>query len=498
MLDEIQSTDVGSDSPSAVAPESTGAGASSVATSGEATQATAPGGDTAQLGQAEQVEQVETVDSASEPDPLEGVPSIDELKQNPNQQYAKALLQLREAYEARKSEVSELQGKLNPLNPAIERHGDTETVQSRLETFDQIFTPVVDPQTQETVIDPNTGLPDYNPLPFIQSVDTENPGFAEKMLSTLLRAEYDYGDGERTPLHKLDPVREIVLKGCGLDPARLADYQNIDALSAPTGVTPEELQSISPDRQEAYKTLPQSLRNAWETIPEDERAYHLDTAQERLDAKQFREQQTEQQRQAREQQETQLRAQVSEAQDSFVSQQILEGHTSIMDSLASQITFPEEVAPAIHSSISALLFSLRDPDYRQANSQKLEAMGIKLDSDFDQALAAADKHLRNAKAYEMFGQKGQQQASLAEARNAKNQVLAKLAPIALKAAKAMGGQLAANAQEQGKLLQDASSVRPIPRNGNQVAEQNSYLPPGMRANDPQAGVYLARQMGLLR
>lgn len=159
----------------------------------------------------------------------------------------------------------------------------------------------------------------------------------------------------------------------------------------------------------------------------------------------------------------------------------------IMDDLASKVTFSTDEAQnaSIRTQIGALLFSLRDPDYRKANEAELKAMGVTLGSDFDQALGAADKYLRDAKAYEMYGQKGFQQNAMAEARKAKGQVIAKLSSIALRAAKANGAQMRAQAEGQGKLL-DATRTRPTVGNGGDATETGGLLPPDVRANSAAA------------
>lgn len=494
-MDEVtQSTDVGNDSPVAIAPESNGADASSVVTSGEENQATASGDGTAQLGsEGETVEQVESADSASEADPLEGVPGLDELEQNINQPYAKALKQLRSAYEARKEEINGLK----PLEQFkdITTLGEPETIKQVVETHKLLFTPVVNPTTQQVERD-EYGFEKTTTTPFIEKMDGDNPGIAEQMLNDLLRYTPDR-DGQKIPLWQ-----SMLRDGFGLDPARLDDYKNIDALTAaqPTGeITSEELDQIPSELQEAFKSLPPGVRQDLLAQDEETRKFNLEAHKERFDNRTAAQQRQQQEAQAQQAQQAQLLEQVRSEQESFVSQQLQQGLATIMDDVAQKITFSTDAAEnsKMLGIVEAFIFATRDPDYKPFIEKTLNAFGAKLDPSFHEALTAADKHFRDAKALELFGQKGRAQGSLVEANKAKTRVLAKLAPLAVMVAKALGGQQANKAAQQNGLLA-ATATRATPPNGGSVSESGGYLPAGMRANSPEADVYLARQTGLLR
>lgn len=489
-MDTLESTDVGNESSVATAEESTSAAASTVSQE-DTNQTTASGNDTAQsVIEAQESDTAGTVDPTQDDDPLKDVPSLEELEQNKSQQYAQALINLRTAYEARKEENGTLKSQFEPVQPLLEQHGGVEAVQARLEAYNSLFTPVVNEQTHEVERD-EQGLPVITTTPFITQVDSENPGMAEQMLSDLLRYQPENGT----------PLWQSTLKAFGLDPAKLNDYRNIDALAAPsTGeITPEQLEAIPENQQEAFKTLPASLRAAWKEIPEDEQKYHIEGAQERIEAKRHRESET--QRIAAEQQNqiAAAREQITTAQNEFVSSQLQESYATIMDDVAKQVTFsadPNENSQMLGIT-GAFIFALRDPDYSSLAEKTLASFGTKLDPSFHEALSVADKHMRDYKTYEMVGQKGLAQTSLTKANAAKTQVIAKLAPLALKVAKALGGQQAQRANQQNGLLGTATSVRPTPGNGTTQAEPNGYLPAGMLANDPRAGIEIAKRTGLL-
>jgi hypothetical protein len=498
MDDVTQSTDVSGGAPTAATEASTSA-SPSVGDVENASQTVTAGDVTAQSvieGQENDVEG--TVDPTQDTDPLEGVPTLEELEQNKSQQYAQALINLRTAYEARKSEVENLKS-LEPLKD-LSTLGEPESIRAAVEAYASLFAPVINPETQQPEIDPSTGFPKVSATPFLERVDTENPGMAETFLWDALNYTVDYGQGAK-PLYMQPEVREALLRAYKLDPKRLEDYRNIDAFSAApsTAVTPEELEAIPEGRRDAYKTLPASLRNAWNSIPEDEQNYHLDTAQERLEAQSFRQQQQQAAEQQRQQAETEIRQRVVSEQESFVSQHLQQGFQSIMDDLAPKVTFSgnETENSGIKASIGALLFSVRDPDYRKANEPYLKAMGVELGADFDDALTACDQHLREAKAFELFGQKGRAQQSLTKAHDAKKLLLAKLSPVALKAATLMGGQMVNRANAVNKALDGATTTRPVPlNNGDGQNVSDGILPPGMDPMSREAGLYIAQRAGL--
>lgn len=501
MDEQIQSTDVGGEAststPTATAEASTSAAASPVSQQTENASQTATASDVTTQSVIEATEtDTGTVEPAQDADPLEGVPTLEELEQNKTQQYAQALINLRTAYEARKAKDAETQSTLTTVQPLIDKYGDVDTVQARLAAYDSLFEQVVDPATQQPQFD-QSGLPKVSAAKFIEQVDTENPGLAETLLNDLLRYAPELPNGQKVSFYER-ALREVY----GLDPKRLDDYRKIDALTAPTGeVTPEELAAIPENQHDAYKTLPKSLRDAWDTVPEDERKYHLDAAQERLEAKQYREAETKRQAETQQQQLTSARQQIVEAQDTYVREQLQTGLATIMDDVAKQVTFSADPnTNAVMLGVTeGFVAALRDPDSSAFKNVQgaLTALGVKLDSGFQEALSVADKHMRDQKAYELMGQKGLAQTSQTKANAAKTQVIAKLAPLAVKLAKALGGQAAQRANQQNQLLGAATTTRPTPGNGTQ-AEAGAFGVPDMLPNDPRYGVALARQTGLLR
>jgi len=499
-METPQSTDVGNETVggssvesfnSPVATSDSEAAPSSVS-QGDVSQTATAGDVTAQsVIEAKEGDEAGTVDPTQELDPLEGVPSLEELEQNKSQQYAQALINLRTAYEARKEEI----GSLKPLEAlkGLAEYGEPEMIKSRLDAYNSLFTPVVDPSTQQPQYD-DSGLPKISATQFIEQVDGDNPGIAEQMLNDLLLYAPDNA-GQKVPLW------QRLFETWGLDPRRLDDYRKIDALTPQsTGeITPEELANVPAEFQDAYKQLPASVRNDLQQQDEETRKFNLEAHKERFDGRIAKQQ--EQQAKAAEQQQqiAQARERITQEQETYVSSQLQEGLDTIMDEVARQVTFSADANEnsQMLGITRAVIFSLRDPDFSAQAEKMLGAFGTKLDQGFYEALSVADKHMRDQKTYELLGQKGFAQTSQAKAAAAKNQVFAKIAPLAIKVAKALGAQAAQRANQQNQLLGQATSTRPTPGQSGTLSEGNGYGIPEMLPNDPRYGVELARKTGLL-
>lgn len=502
MLDEQpQSTDV-AESPLGTAPESTGVAPSSVSDSGEQVQTAIVGDVTTQsVIEGDKVEQEGTTPpQPGEDDPLKDIPTSEELQQQVSQRvpYAAALLQLRTALEARNNELGEHKTTLQSLQPLLQQHGGAEAVQQRLEVFGKLFSPVINPDTQQPELDAH-GFERTTTAPFVEWAEGENPGLAAQLAIDALNTVTDDG-GQPTRLFQTPYIRANLLKAYGLDPERLEDYRNIDALSAATSngqATQEQLETIPERFHEAFKSFNAEQRADLMLAGELAREGYLQDRAEALENKAFREQQAQTQREQQEQQYQAQLARVAQEQDSYVTTELQSAHAAIMDDLASQVTFSDDpkANAEMHAIVGAAVFALRDPDAAFIVEKLVD---IKIDRPFYEALSAADKHLRDYKALDLMGQKGRAQASLTLATNAKNQVLAKISPVALRIAKALGATVSAKAQRRGELLHGATQTRPTisGRGGSDEGDGNG-LPPGVLANSPEAGRILLQRAGLL-
>lgn len=496
MDDITTSTVVSSEAPVATGAESNAPAAPSVSQEGDAAPSPIAGSVTAGEGATGTGQEQEgTAPPPSEDDPLEGIPSIDELRQQAEQKvpYAEGLLRLRTALEARKEQYEQLKTQHDPLAPVLEKYGDPAAVQQRLETLDSLFSPVINPQTNQPEYE--NGLPKYTTAPFIERADADNPGLAEQMLVDLLSYAPAAADGQKAP-----PMWQQLFESWGLDPKRLDDYRNIDALQPqPTGdISPDELQDVPEEFREVYKSLPPGVRSDLQAQDEETRRFHLEAHKERFDRKASETLAREQAEQAAQQQRAEIQAYVAREQEAYVSQARQEGVAAILDEVARQVTFGDaETDSAVRGIAGGFLVSLLDPDFRSVAEPALNAWGVKLDPSFDEALNAASAALAQYKALELAGQTARAQQALAAARGPKMQVQAKAAQIAQKLYKAFGAQARKAGEQANQSLSQAAGARPTPTDGEAAGNGNGLLPEGMLANDPRAGLYLARQTGLL-
>jgi len=422
-------------------------------------------------------------------DVFAGIPSVEELTQQVEQKvpYSEAVLRLRTELEKVNPEYKTLA----PYKPLTEL-GQPEELQSAYEQRQKLFSPVINPETNQPEYD-ERGLQKRTSQPWLQSMEEETPGFIPRHLNDLLSYEYtDPATGQT------DNLLRFHFRALGLDPDRFDDYLKIDSLVAKTNngaVTLEELQAIPDTDKEAYKTLPSSLRGAWKDIPEDEQRYHLDAAKDRLETRQWREQQEQQQKQAEETYRQQFQTQLQQSILSDLSTVRKEGLTSLRDSLtkAVQLSSDPNVNSAYIDAIVAPLALLLSPDFHDLGSHMLESMGVKLDQNFNDSLnafVAARQEYVIAQAYQ---DAGLAKTALKEADGKFARIMAKFNDLALKRAQTFGYQAKQIATENGKTLATASAARAMPGNGSAVEANQGILPAGMDPYSPEASNYLWQQ-----
>lgn len=421
-------------------------------------------------------------------DPFEGIPSIEELTQQAEQKvpYSEGLLRLRSELERIKPEYEGL-SRYKPLTEL----GEPEDLQAAYDLRTKLFSPVINPETNQPEYD-DRGLQKRTSLPWLESMESETPGFIPRHLNDVLSYEYtDPATGQK------DNLLRFHFRALGLNPDRFDDYLNIDSLVAKTNgaVTPDELQIIPEPDREAYKTLPSSLRGAWKDIPEDEQRYHLDAAKERLETRQWREQQEHKEKQAAETHKQQFQSRVQNEIISDLSTVRKEGLTSLRDSLtkAVQLSADPAVNGAYIDAIIAPLALLLSPDFHDLGGHMLEGMGVKLDQSFNDTLNAfvtARQEYVIAKAYE---DQGLMKTALKEADGKFARIMAKFNDLALKRAQTFGYQAKQIATANGNAL-SAANTRPLPGNGSAVEATQGILPAGIDPYSPEANKYLWSQM----
>ena len=437
------------------------------------------------LGSSEPVADGVTVsDAQGEQQPADifaGIPSIEELTQQSEQRvpYSEGLLRLRTELERVKPDLASWE-KFKPLSEL----GEPTELQSAYERHQKLFSPVVNKETNQPEYD-DRGLQKRTSHPWVEAMEAETPGFFHRHLDDLLRYT--------------DPVTgkngaQTYFEGIGLDINRFDDYLNLDSLLAKSNgaVTQAELDQLPDGDREAYSTLPASLRRDWASIEPDEQRYHLDGAKERIEARQWRETQEQEKKQATEAQQQQFQAKLHSDILGDLSTVRTQGLTSLRDSIskAVQLSTDPNTQSAYVDAIIAPLALLLSPDFHDLGAHMLDSMGVKLDQAFNDklnALVTARQQYVIAKAY---GEEGQAATALKEADGKMAAIMAKFHDLALKRATTFGYQAKQIATANGNTLAAASAARVMPPNGSAVEAAQGILPQGMDPYSPEANNYL--------
>lgn len=472
-MDETTIDVTAADSPSGTSPNGDGALPSSAEQS-ETSTASATAGD---------VTAVEGQSVEKEADPLDGLPTQEELDAQAAQNvpYAKALSQLRAAYTASKSELEPL----STWKPLAEKNLDPSLLSDAYEMVTGLHSKVIDPATQQEIPDR------YTTVPFLQKLETASPGTTDQLFSDLLTFQVDGPNGPESM------VRNLV-RSWGLNPDRIDDYRNIDARVPSSGVvSPDELQKIEPKDHAAYKTLPASLRGAWDSIEDDEKAYHLRTAQSAINAQSLEERIEADKKVAQEQAQAKFEQETEHAVRQDISSVVETMHDSIQTRLSSQWKpSSDDVQSEIeYAKVMGSLFSLLDPGLRKATTKALERAGAPLDPKFDGLVQALEAERTNVVRHTRHGDRLQAGQAQSRANMAQNQLLAMLENYAMALAQPSANRLQANSQNLVAQLNGATAARYLPAGAalQPQANANPYeLPAGIVPFTEEARAYRAQ------
>lgn len=374
--------------------------------------------------------------------------------------------------------------------PLLER-GAVEMLTSRLDLYDRLFTPQVDPQTKQALLDPRSYAPLYTTTPWLEEMRKKQAGFIEQHTHDLMYLPLldDQGNVRMIPgRNEPETVLRDVFRQLGLNPDRYQDYKNIDALLAQSGnaITAEELKAIPEELQDAYKQYPASMRTALWAMEEDARNFILKERQEKLarDAKEASEAEAQKELEARIAERD--RAVVAGEQEKFLETHRVAGRNAVMTSLREQVSFGDAATDEIEFGVIDM--ALTSLLYGEANPATMKALGIELNG-FNDALNTVTTNLLNQKAYELSGRGADAENAAAAAYGPEQQVITKAGQIALAMALKRGAQKVAKAAEQDRRLAQAGAGRVIPEGGVNDRPQ-SPLPQGMRADSAEANAHI--------
>jgi hypothetical protein len=406
--------------------------------------------------------------TTTEIDPLEGVPSEDELSKLVEQKvpYSEALARLRPAYEGLKTKLAEYEP-LEPWKAVAQAVPDPALAQSSYELVNALYTPSTENPSG------------FDPRPFLEQVEKDSPGTVDQLFATICSFPVNV-DGQMTTV-----VRELY-KAHGLNPDRIDDYRNIDNLRASGIVTEADLAKIPEKYHEAFKALPEDARTDILALKESNPALadqYLRNAERSMASEKFETQQREREQQEHERQEQQLAQQVENAVTQAVYGKIETWSGSIHQSLSSQWkpSTDEAINDLEYSKVLGTLAALQSPApaYRAIAEKALKAAGGSLEwvdklgnpQTFDGLINKWQTAFSAAVTYEQLGQQnsipGKRAAS--EASQAEQRLLIKLNDYALKLAQPTSSRIADASTQQASQLAAASS-RFVPA-GNGTTQQ---------------------------
>lgn len=441
------------------------------------------------------LDQSTTGQPAAATDPIEqaiaGIPADDnDLSTIADQQQLQTLTGMRGQLRLLGNAVRELQ----PLK-IYQQYGDPKAVESRLNIAKLLFSPVM--QNGKPVRDPNTQTVRITTKPFVEYIDRTSPGLPEQLLVDLLALETENEQGVK------EPLINQVFSFYRLDFNRLGEYQNIDArIARSTGtVTPEELAEIPAEYHAAYRSIPPSIRAAWASYDEADRTRMLEDYKGRLDDAAFKDEQRKFALQRQEADRAAYAQLVAAEQGKYFDTVRRERTSSLIQSLAQQVTFSADPAAnkVMVGSLASTMAQLLDRDWRFVVEENvLTPLGLKLDHTFDEALDRFQDNAAEAVALELSGNTERARDVRDQSVSAANQLMAKIAIFALKVAKAQGATVVERAAAQAANLAAAQQARPGIGNGQIAPTNGRILPEGMTPGTPEAARWQAYQSGLFQ
>lgn len=429
----------------------------------EATPAQVPGADSTTAQVATQEESGDAT-AQEEADPFD-----EQVAQVPEHQREKfnSLLQHKKDLER------DLKAARSQWQPLTEQYGDVQTIAEKLAQLEGLGSYATD-QIGETVIGPN-GLPQVTTAPWISKMAETSPAMVEQLSYDLFNQPTPDGQTYGAKLF-WQAFQEM-----GLDPSRVQDYAQLPASQvAASQATADELEYIDPSLHKAYNYLTKPEREFVQSkiydAKDDEVAEYLQAANRRME------------NEARLQEFTNYQKQQEEAEissywqnvDSVTNQVIQEANnkalTGISQQIESQVQFSSDpTANKLQTGmVSALVAAMCSPQTRFAVQPILEQIGATIDPQIDQLLTNATQAERVYQAYAQLEKndkpefkKHRNEFQMKEARRESDrlqqQAMAKLAPIAVKIAKAIAG---GNQGIREASQQDLAKINSRPAVGN--------------------------------
>ena len=430
------------------------------------TTVTEPSGD---AGDVTATDAAQSSTQATDADPLEGVPTAEELQQLVEQKvpHSEALARLRPAYEGLKTKLAEYEP-LEPWKPIVETIGDPELAKSSYSLITSIHTPSDESPSG------------FTSRPFIEQIDNESPGTANQLFVDLCSYVYVDENGQQTT-----PVREMY-KAHGLDPDRIDDYRNIDQLRASGIVSQDDLAAIPEKYHPAFKALSTAQREdiiaqrltdaqGKVTYPAATLDYLQDKA-EALEARQWREQDAQAKADAAKAEEAAFEQHLTTTVETATLAKVKSWSDSIHQTLSSQWkpSTDEATNSQEYDKILGILATLQHPGYRFIAERALKSAGASLDG-FDELVTQWQAAHSAQIVYSEKKDVWQARREEAKATLAEQRIKIKLNDFALKLAQPTGSRLAdASTQQATQLAAASGRFVPAGNGSQQQGFENPY------------------------
>lgn len=275
-----------------------------------------------------------TQQTTQEPDPLAGIPSIEEIQGDTVSK--EAFVNLRGVYDKVKPQLDELTTKFQPFANVADRFSSPEEVQEIVDLKEKLFGWSRDDQNQ---LVPSTESA-------AQYLAEKYPQHADFLAADLLDMPTVDPDTGRT-LPRID----LALEAMAEDPVRRAKALQILGGVEPSSIAPtwqptaEELEVVKPELQDIYKGLPYEERESLKLNDPDFINRYLQ--KEKFQTDLMNENRVAQEREARQQQQRELyyQQQAENAGNQYVEQQFKTGFAEFADSIVERSKFIAPLDP---------------------------------------------------------------------------------------------------------------------------------------------------------
>lgn len=318
--------------------------------------------------------------ASEQADPLAGVPTLEELQGKENVPYAKAVAQLRGAYEPLKTQFDELNTKFQPFEPVADRFQTPEEVQNVVKLSDALnkYSP-----------DPDTGALRPDLSDFVAQVSADDPVRADHLTSALIWGQTKH-PGTGQPVTRAELVLQVMAADPELRAHALRTLGGVEPSAVPApSWTPseEELNKINdPENptaegralQEVYKKLSYEERDELKLSSPEFVKSTLRTVQQNQLLQANEERRVEGERQAQVQAEQRVEQEANTAGEQAVEQGFKEGLTNFANHIYETWTPTDN--PIVNrregAQVVLSVVALSHPDTRWAGEQMLKEMGI--------------------------------------------------------------------------------------------------------------------------